>query len=131
MMTLSAINSKNTSIYLDAYFTVYVYCGITESYTGATSENYTIGNGSQSFSFSSLSYTSTCSPTYSFSYTSSLANGSPLPSFITFNPTTMQYTVNTNNTSLAGSYTFEVDAKMNDPLASSNSIFTWTINFST
>jgi hypothetical protein len=35
----------------------------------------------------------------------------------------MQYTINTNSTSLSGSYTIDVAATMNDPLGSSNSVF--------
>ena len=130
-MVLTASNSANTASTLQVTFTVYVYCGITESYSGTTAESYTVGNGSQAFSFSSLSYTSSCSPTYSFTYSSTFANGTALPSFISFNPTTMQYTIDSNNTSLFGTYTIDVAATMNDPLHSTNDVFQWTINFAT
>lgn len=100
IMTLSAVNSKNTSDYIDVNFTVYVYCDISESYSGASSQTYTIGSGNLSYPFTSLLYTSSCSPTYNFSYISEFSNGTALPTFIAFNSTSMDYYVDSTNTSL-------------------------------
>ncbi len=62
--------------------------------------------------FGSFNYTSVCP--FSFTYTSTLSNGSPLPSFITLNAASLSYSVFSSNPADAGTYSIETIGTLND-----------------
>ncbi len=65
-----------------------------------------------------------------FTYTATLADGTALPSFITFDDTTKEFTVSTTDYTLDGTYNIKLIATLDDAAGSYNDEVEFTLTVS-
>ena len=125
---LRAVNPVTSTNFLDLTFNVNIkVCTITKAYTGSLAYQYDIFDPAEVIDFSTaLTYSTSCTGK-GFTYSATLADGSPLPSFITFDPLTKKFTVDSSVASDAGTYAVKVKATLDDGSGTFNDDFVFDI----
>jgi hypothetical protein len=85
-------------------------CDLTYSYNGATVYDYKVGRDAIIIPFDGLNYKSKCD--FNITYTSTLIDGSSLPSFLGFSKLSTDYRVFSINNLNAGSYKIKLRAEL-------------------
>ena len=106
-------------------------CTITKTWTGTTTSHaYTVGDSALSIDYTSLlSYATSCAGK-TITLTAKFANGTALPSWITFTPSGPSFSVATSDTNNAASYSIKIIATLNDGVSTKDETATLTLTSS-
>lgn len=95
-----------------------------------SSYTYTIGSTELPITFGDYSYTPSCLG-YSFAYTATLVDGTALPSYVTFTPSSKKFLIYSCSLSDAGTINIIVTGTLSDSASTADSTLTFALTLST
>ena len=128
MKAKNSISSTNLNSY--SFNIVVIKCSITKVFTGSTTQNYDVGDGSVICNYATTLFYSTNCTGKTISLSAKLADGSTLPTWIVFNSALPSFTVATSTPGDANVYNLKIIATLNDGVSTKDETATLTLTVS-